>query len=82
MDYDGVNNGIGGFNEINLQLEAMENNHEEMKSTEDDIIQGQKHISTMVEKMLVYMESSKIVQCIQSKYEGHKETNDAKVRII
>jgi hypothetical protein len=46
MDYDGVNNGIGCFSEINLQLEAMENNHEEMKSTQDDVIQGQKaHIN-------------------------------------
>jgi hypothetical protein len=35
-----VDNGIGGFNEINLRLEAMENNREEMKSTQDDIIQG------------------------------------------
>jgi hypothetical protein len=80
MDYDGVNNGIGDFSEIDLRLEAMENNHEEMKSTQDDIIQGQKRISTMVEKLLVYMESSRIVQCLRSKFEGHKETNDAKLR--
>jgi len=69
MDYDGVNNGIGGFNEIDLRLEAMENNHEKMKSTQDDIIQGQNHISTMVEKLLVYMESSRIIQCPQFKLE-------------
>ncbi len=69
MDYDGVNNGIGGFNEIDLRLEAMVNNHEKMKSTQDDIIQGQNHISTMVEKLLVYMESSRIIQCPQSKLE-------------
>jgi hypothetical protein len=57
----------------------MESNREKMKSTQDDIIQGQKHISTMVEKLLVYMESSRIVKCIQFKFEGHKETNDAKL---
>jgi hypothetical protein len=79
MDYDDVNNGIGGFNEIELQLEAMENKNDEMKSTQDDIIQGQKRISTMVEKLLVYMESSKTTQCFRSKCEGHKETNDAKL---
>lgn len=77
MDYDDVDNGIGGFNEIELQLGAMENDHEEMKSTQDDIIQGQKRISTMVEKLLMYMESSRTTQCFRSKFEGHKETNDA-----
>jgi hypothetical protein len=33
----------------------------------------------MVENLLVYMESSRIVQCIQYKSKGHKETNDAKL---
>jgi hypothetical protein len=57
----------------------MESNREKMKSTQDDIIQGQKHISTMVEKLLVYMESLGIVKCTQFEFEGHKETNDAKL---
>jgi hypothetical protein len=79
MDYDDVDNGIGGFSEIELQLKAMENNHQEMKSTQDDIIQGPKRISTMVEKLLMYMESSWTTQCPQSKFKGHKEINDAKL---
>jgi len=28
MDYDGVDDGIGGFNKIDLRLKLMENNHE------------------------------------------------------
>jgi hypothetical protein len=57
----------------------MENNHEEMRSTQDNIIEGQKWISTMVEKLLVYMESLRTIQCPQFEYKGHKETNDAKL---
>jgi len=79
MGYDGVDNAINGFNEIELQLKAMKNNHEKMKSTQDNIIEGQKWISTMVEKLLVYMESLGIAQCLQFEYKGHKETNDAKL---
>ncbi len=56
MDYDGVNNRVGGFSEIELWLQAMESNHEEMKSTQDDIIQGQKktHINNGGKSVGVY----------------------------
>jgi hypothetical protein len=63
MGYDGVDNAIGGLNEIELWLKVVESNHEEMRYTQDDIIQGQKRISTVVEKLLVYMESLRIGQC-------------------
>jgi hypothetical protein len=79
MNYDGVDNAIGGFSEIKCQLKAIESNRKEMKSTQDDIIQGQKRISTMVEKLLVYMESSGNVQRPRSQSKGHNEINDAKL---
>jgi hypothetical protein len=81
MGYDGVDNAIGGLNEIELWLKVMESNHEEMRYTQDDIIQGQKQISTVVEKLLVYMESSRIGQCPWFEYEGHKK-KWCQVRII
>jgi hypothetical protein len=57
----------------------MESNLEEMRSTQDDIIQGQKWISTMLEKLLVNLESLGTDQCPQFESKGHKETNDSKL---
>jgi acetaldehyde dehydrogenase (acetylating) len=50
-----------------------------MISIQDDIIQGQKWISTMVEKLLMYIESLRIVQRPQFESKGHEEINDAKL---
>jgi hypothetical protein len=77
MGYDGIDNAIDGLSEIELLLKARESKHEKMISTQDDIIQGQKWISTMVEKLLIYMESLGTVQCPQFGSKGHEEKNDA-----
>jgi hypothetical protein len=79
MGYDGIDNAIDGLSEIELQLKVRESNHEKMISTQDDIIQGQKWISTMVEKLLTYMESLGTVQHPQFESKGHEEKNDAKL---
>jgi hypothetical protein len=48
--------------DIEIQLEAMENNHDELKSTQDQIIQEHKHMSTMMEETLAFMKSIVTIQ--------------------
>jgi hypothetical protein len=63
MDVDCVSNAIGNLtsNEIELQLEAMESANEDLKSTQDELVQGQKKMETMMHELLAYVKSLGIV---------------------
>jgi len=75
MDANCVNNVIDNLtsNEIKLRLEAMESANEDLKSTHDELVQGQKKMKTMMHELLAYVKSSWIVRGNLSRLEGQNK---------
>jgi hypothetical protein len=67
-------------NESELRLEVMENANEDLKSTQDELVQGQKKMETMIHELLAYVKSLGIVCGNLYGSEGQKETNVSKLQ--
>ncbi len=62
----------GISSKLKIHLEIMENNHEELKSMQNTLVQNKTRMSNMLEELLAFMK-------VGGGYEGHRKPNATKL---